>query len=326
MQARHGWCAVLFYIAVSVTGAAAWAQSSYPVRPIRLIVPYPPGGSTDLLGRTVGERLAERLGQQVVIDNRGGASTMIGAEIAARSPADGYTLLVATVTTLAVNRVLTRRLPYDPVRDFEPVSMLAAQPYILALHPGVPANSVSQLVAYAKTVPGKLGMASAGFGTSTHLAGELFMHMTGVKFTHVPYKGTGPAITDTLGGHVSLTFSGVTSVKPHALSGKLRALAVTTAKRSAAVPDVPTVAEAGVPGYETNTWNSLVVPRGTPKAVIDRLNAEVVSILNMPAVRDRLRDQGADPDPGTPQQLLAHVQAEIARFTRLVKAVGIKIE
>jgi len=325
MHAQRLWSTVLLVVTIAAA-MSAMAQSSYPVRPIRLIVPYPPGGSTDLLGRTVGERLAERLGQQVVIDNRGGASTMIGAEIAARSPADGYTLLVATVTTLAVNRVLTRKLPYDPVRDFEPVSMLAAQPYILALNPGVPATSVSQLIAYAKTVPGKLGMASAGFGTSTHLAGELFMHMAGVKFTHVPYKGTGPAITDTLGGHVSLTFSGVTSVKPHALSGKLRALAVTTAKRSAAVPEVPTIAEAGVPGYETSTWNSLVVPRGTPKAIIERLNSEVVTILNTPAVRDRLRDQGADPDPGTPDQLMAHVQAEIGRFTRLVKAIGMKIE
>ena len=311
--------------------AAVWphlamAQAPYPVRPVRLIVPYPPGGSTDLLGRTVGEGLAERLGQQVVVDNRGGASTMIGAEIAARAPADGYTLLVGTVTTLAVNRVMVRKLAYDPLRDFDPVSMLAAQPYVLAVHPAVPATSVAQLIAYGKSAPGKLTMASPGVGSSGHLAGEMFMHMSGAKFTHVPYKGTGPAIIDLLGGHVSMSFSGVTSVKPHAQSGKLRALGVTTAKRSAAMPDTPTIAEAGIPGYETNTWNSLVVPHGTPQAIIQRLNAEVNAVLNRPEVRDRLRDQGADPDPGTPAQLAAHIQSEITRFTRLVKAVGIKIQ
>ncbi len=320
--ARHALCLA----AAIVFPATAVAQSSYPNRPIRLIVPYPPGGSSDLLGRTVAEGLAERLGQQMVVDNRGGASTMIGAEIAARAPADGYTLLVATVTTLAVNRVLVRKLPYDPVRDFEPVSMLAAQPYVLATHPQVPATSIKQLIAYGKSAPGKLTMASPGVGSSGHLAGELFIHMSGAKFTHVPYKGTGPAIIDLLGGHVSMSFSGVTSVKPHAQSGKLRALGVTTAKRSAAVPDIPTIAEAGVPGYETNTWNSLVVPRGTPRAIIERLNSEVVAILNRPEVRDRLRDQGADPDPGTPEQLAAHIQAEIHRFTRLVKAVGITLQ
>jgi len=302
------------------------AQAPYPVRPVRLIVPYPPGGSTDLLGRTVGEGLAERLGQQVVVDNRGGASTMIGAEIAARAPADGYTLLVGTVTTLAVNRVMVRKLAYDPLRDFDPVSMLAAQPYVLAVHPAVPATSVAQLIAYGKSAPGKLTMASPGVGSSGHLAGEMFMHMSGAKFTHVPYKGTGPAIIDLLGGHVSMSFSGVTSVKPHAQSGKLRALGVTTAKRSAAMPDTPTIAEAGIPGYETNTWNSLVVPHGTPQAIVQRLNAEVNAVLNRPEVRDRLRDQGADPDPGTPAQLAAHIQSEITRFTRLVKAVGIKIQ
>lgn len=316
---------VLFVAAASLPVLAA-APASYPNRPIRLIIPYPPGGSTDLLGRTVGERLPERLGQQVVIDNRGGAATVIGAEIAARAPADGYTLLVATVTTLAVNRVLIRKLPYDPARDFDPVSMLAGQPYILAVIPSLPAMNVPQLIQHAKATQGKLTMATAGVGTGSHLAGELFMHMAGVRFVHVPYKGAGPGIIDLLGGHVSLTFSGVTSVKPHALSGKLRALAVTSARRSAAVPDIPTVSESGLAGYETSTWNSLVVPRGTPRAIIERLNTEVIAILNRPDVRDRLRDQGADPDPGTPEQLTAHIRAEIDRFTRLVKAVGLKIE
>ena len=304
----------------------ATAQGSYPMRPVRLIVPYPPGGSTDLLGRTVGERLADAFGQQVVIDNRGGASTVIGAEIAARAPADGYTLLVATVTTLAVNPVLYRKLPYDPVRDFEPVSMLASQPYILAVHPSVPATTVPQFIAHAKAAPNKLTSASAGFATGTYLAGEMFMHLAGVRFTQVPYKGTGPAITDLLGGHVSMTFSGITSVRPHVLSGKLRALGVTTARRSAAAPELPTIAEMGVTGYETNTWNSLVVPRGTPPAIIARLNKEVVAGLNRADVRDRLREQGADPDPGTPEQLRTHVRTEIERFSKLIKAVGLKVQ
>ena len=315
----------LFAAGIALAHLAA-AQAQYPVRPVRLIVPYPPGGSTDLLGRTIGERLAEALGQQVVVDNRGGASTMIGAEIAARAPADGYTLLVATVTTLAVNPMLYRKLAYDPERDFEPVSMLATQPYILAVHPSIPATTVPQLIAYAKSMPNKLTSASAGYATGTYLAGEMFMYLAGVRFTQVPYKGTGPAITDLLGGHVSMTFSGVTSVRPHVLSGKLRALAVTTARRSAAAPEIPTIAEMGVAGYETNTWNSLVVPRGTPPAIVARLNREVNAGLNRADVRDRLREQGADPDPGTPEQLRKHVRAETERFGKLIKAVGLKVQ
>jgi tripartite-type tricarboxylate transporter receptor subunit TctC len=306
--------------------SAASAQQAYPTRPIRLIVPYPPGGPTDIIGRTINDRLGKRLGQQVVVDNRAGAATVIGTDIAAHSPADGYTLLLATITTLAVNPALKARLPYHPERDFAPVSMLASQPYLLVVHPGVPANSVSQLVAYAKTQPGKLSYASAGIGAGAHLAAELLKHMAQIDVVHVPYKGSSPAMTDVMGGRCAYMFAGISAAHPHTLSGKLRALAVSTAKRSTALPEIPTIAESGLAGYHLNTWNSLVVPRGTPAAIIRRLNTEVVGILNEPEVKERLKQQGIDPDPGTPAQLAAHIKSEVARFDSLIKAIGIKVE
>jgi tripartite-type tricarboxylate transporter receptor subunit TctC len=322
----HAGLRVVLAAAGALAAGPAAPQLDYPARPVRLIVPYPPGGSTDFIARVISERLTERLGQPVIVDNRGGAATVIGTELAARAPADGYTLLVGTVTTLAVNPALKSKLPYHPERDFAPVSMLAAQPYLLAAHPSLPATSVPQLVAHAKANPGKLSFASAGLGSSAHLAGEMFNHMAGVTIFHVPYKGTGPAITDLLGGRVALLYAGVAVLRPHAVTGKMRLLAVTTAKRSAAVPDIPTVAESGIAGYETNTWNSLVAPRGTPQSVIERLNAAIVAILNQPELRDRLAQQGAEPDPGTPAQLAAHIKSEIARFTRLIKAIGLSVE
>ena len=302
------------------------AQQTYPTRPIRLIVPYPPGGPNDILGRAINERLGKRLGQQVVVDNRAGAATVIGADIAAHSPADGYTLLMATITTLAVNPALKAKLPYHPERDFAPVSMLAAQPYVLVVHTGVPANSVSQLVAYARTQPGKLSFASAGVGAGAHLAAELFNHMARIDVVHVPYKGSSPAMTDVMGGRCAYMFAGISAAQPHTLSGKLRALAVSTAKRSAALPEIPTIAESGLPGYQMNTWNSLVVPRGTPAAIVQRLNTEVVGVLNEPEVKERFKQQGIDPDPGTPAQLAAYIKSEVARFDSLIKTIGLKVE
>ena len=293
---------------------------------MRLIVPYPPGGSTDFIARPVSERLTERLGQPFVMDNRGGAATVIGAEIAARAPADGYTLLVGTVTTLAVNPALKPKLPYHPVRDFAPVSMLSAQPYILAVNPSVPAASVAQLVAHAKANPGKLSFASAGLGSGAHFAGELFNHMAGVDILHIPYKGTGPAITDVIGGRVAILYAGIATLRPFVGSGKMRVLAVTSARRSPGMPEVPTIAESGLPGYETNTWNSLVAPRGTPRAVIERLNAAIAAILGEPDLRERWAQQGIDAEPGPPARLARHIDAEIARFAGLVKATGLRLE
>ncbi|MEO8441133.1 MAG: tripartite tricarboxylate transporter substrate binding protein [Betaproteobacteria bacterium] len=304
----------------------AHAADSYPSKPIRLIVPYPPGGPTDLIARAVNERLAQRLGQQVVVDNRGGAATVIGAELAARAPADGYTLLVATITTLAVNPALNSKLPYDPERDFAPVSMLAAQPYLLAATVSLPVASVSQLIAYAKANPGKLSFASAGVGAGAHLAGELFKYMAKIDVVHVPYKGSGPAITDLIGGHVAYQFAGISVLMPMAAAGKLRALAVSTGRRSQMAPEVPTIAESGLAGYETSSWNSLVAPRGTPRSTIERLNTDIVAVLNSPEIHDRFRQQGVDADPGTPARLAAHIKTERVRFANLITAIGLKTE
>ena len=315
-----------FAALAAVFFGCAHAADNYPSKPIRLIVPYPPGGPTDLVARALNEPLGQRLGQQVVIDNRGGATTMIGAELAAHAPADGYTLLVATISTLAVNPALHKKLPYDAERDFAAVSMLAAQPYLLVTTIALPATSVSQLVAYAKANPGKLSFASAGVGAGAHLAGELFKYMAKIDVVHVPYKGTGPAITDLIGGHVAYQFAGVSALMPFVASGKLRALAVSTAKRTPMAPDMPTIAESGLAGYETSSWNSLVAPRGTPRSIVERLDTEIVAVLNQPEIRERLRQQGVDADPGTPAQLAAHIKAERARFDKLITAIKLKLD
>lgn len=307
----------------AATASAAPSATLYPVRPIRLIVPYPAAGPNDMLARTFNDPLGKRLGQSVVIDNRGGAATVIGAEIASHAAPDGYTLLLATVSTLAVAPALSTRLPYRP-EDFVPISMLAAQPYALAVHPSVPASTIAQLIAHAKSNPGKLSFASAGVGTSAHLAGEMFKQMAGVNVVHVPYKGGGPALNDLLAGQVAYMFGGISGMAPHGQSGKVRILGVSSAKRSASAPEIPTVAEGGLPGYGTNTWNSLVAPRGTPSAIVTRLNAEVNVVMNLPDVRERLKKQGIDPEPGTPAQLLAHVKSEIVRFAALIKAIGLQ--
>ncbi len=303
---------------------AALAQQAYPSRPIRLIVPYPAAGPNDMLARSINDALGRRLGQQVIIDNRGGAATVIGAEIAAAAAPDGYTLLLATVTTLAVAPALATKRPFDPERDFVPISMLGAQPYLLGLHPSVPASSIQQLIAHAKANPGKLSFASAGVGTSAHLAGEMFKYMAEINVVHVPYKGGGPALNDLMSGQVAYMFGGVSGTIAHRQSGKIRVLAVTSAQRSPAVPDIPTIAESGIPGYATSTWNSLVAPRGTPKAIVDKLNTEANAVLNQPDVKERFTKQGIDAEGGTPAQLQAHVKAEIARFNALIKAIGLK--
>ncbi len=309
---------------MGISAAAGLAQPLYPVRPIRLIVPYPAAGPNDMLARLISDPLGKRLGQQVIIDNRSGAATVIGAEIAAASAPDGYTLLLATVTTLAVAPALATKRPFDPERDFVPISMLGAQPYLLGLHPAVPATTIQQLIAYAKANPGKLSFASAGVGTSAHLAGEMFKYMADIIVVHVPYKGGGPALNDLMSGQVAYMFGGVSGTIPHRQSGKIRVLGVTSAKRSPAVPDIPTIAESGLTGYATSTWNSLVAPRDTAKPIIDKLNAEVNAVLNQPDVKERFTKQGIDVEGGTPAQLQAHVKSEIARFNALIKAIGLK--
>lgn len=315
-----------FLAAAVLVAAPAFAQQDYPARPIRLIVPYPPGGPSDLMGRMTGDVLAKRLAQNVVVDNRGGAATAIGAEIAARSPADGYTLLVSSETTFAVNPALKSKLSYNPERDFAPISRLTTQPYVLAVTLALPVNSVSQLVAYAKANPGKLSFGSAGLGGANHLAGEMFKTVAGIDIVHVPYKGNGPAIVDLIGGQIGLMLGSISSLYPHATAKKLRLLAVASSQRSAAAPEIPTFAEGGVPGYRVNGWNCLVAPRGTPQHVIKRLNAVIVAGFSEPEFVARLRKQSIDPAVGTPDQLAAYMKSEIARYRKLIKAIGLTVE
>jgi tripartite-type tricarboxylate transporter receptor subunit TctC len=311
--------------AVSIA-APATAQPNYPSRPIRLIVPYPPGGPTDIMGRLTSEVLTKRLGQNVVVDNRGGAATAIGAEMAARSPADGYTLLVSSETTFAVTPALKDKLPYHPERDFAPVSLLTTQPYVLAVGPTISAGSVSQLIAYAKQNPGKLTYGSAGTGSANHLAGEMFKHAAGIDILHVPYKGNGPAITDLVGGQIALMLGSISSLQPHAATKKLRLVAVASAKRSPNAPEIPTFSESGMPGYQVSGWNCIVAPRGTPQPIVKRLNADVVAGFNQPDVLERLKKQSIDPAAGTPEQLAAHIKSEFARYSRIIKAVGLTVD
>jgi len=317
---------VAFLAAVCFFSASSFAQQDYPNRPIRMIVPYPPGGPTDIMGRLTSEVLAKRLGQNVVVDNRGGAATAIGAEMAARSPADGYTLLVSSETTFAVTPALRNKLPYHPERDFAPVSQLTTQPYVLAVSPSLPVNSVSQLVAHAKANPGKLSYGSAGTGGANHLAGEMFRHVAAIDIVHVPYKGNGPAIIDLIGGQIALMLGSISSLYPHATAKKLRLLAVASAKRSAAAPEIPTFAEGGMAGYQVSGWNCLVTPRGTPQHVIKRLNAEIVAGFNQPDIVEWLKKQSIEPVAGTPEQLAAHMKSELARYHKLIKAVGLTVE
>ena len=308
----------------ALLSAYASAQT-YPTRPIRLIVPFGPG-TTDLIARMVNVPLGERLGQPIVVDNRAGASTVLGAEIAARAPADGHTLFIATVSTLVVVPLTRSKLPFDAERDFAPVSMIAAQPYLMATYPLLPATTLAQFIAHARANPGKLTYGSSGVAGSAHLAGEMLKHLAGLDVVHVPYKGGLQVVTDTMSGRLDFLFATIATVKPFGVSGKLRVLAVSTATRSAAMPEVPTIAESGIPGYQTNSWNSLVVPRGTAAGIINRLNVELRSILGSAEMRERFLQQGIEPNPGSPEDLTRFVTEERVRFTRLIKATGIKAE
>ena len=308
------------------SAAPAFAQENYPNRPIRLIVPYPPGGPTDIMGRLTSEVLSKRLSQNVVVDNRGGAATAIGAEMAARAPADGYTLLVSSETTFAVTPAIKEKLPYDPQRDFAPIALLTTQPYVLAVSPSLPASTVAQLIAHAKANPGKLSYGSAGTGGGAHLAGEMFKQAAGIDMIHVPYKGNGPAIIDLIGGQIAMMLGSISSLYPHATAKKLRLLAVASGKRSPGAPDLPTFAEAGMPGFQVFGWNAVVAPRGTPQPIVRRVNAEIVAGFNQPDVLERLRKQSIDTAAGTPEQLAGYINSELARYRKLVKAVGLTIE
>ena len=298
----------------------------FPTRPIRLLVPSTPGGSVDTLARAIGTRLAEKFSQQVVIDNRAGAGGVIAGELTAKAPPDGYTLMLGTVAALASNVSLKKSIPYDPLRDFAPVTLAATQNLILIVTPALPVKNVKDLIALAKSKPGQLTFASAGSGAGGHLSGELFKLLAGIDILHIPYKGMAPAMVDVISGQVSLSFPSIITALPQVKSGKVRALAVTGAKRSQAAPDVITMQEAGVTGYESATWYGVVAPVATPRAIITRLNNEIVAILKQPELRDRLAAEGAEPLGSTPEEFGRHLKSEIAKWARVAKAAGLRAD
>ena len=314
--------------AAGLLPAAAMAQpdANWPSKPIKWVVPFPPGGAMDVIARTLGEKAGRTLGQPFVIEIRPGAGGNIGADAVAKSPADGYTIMITSIG-MATNKALYPRLSYDPVKDFAPISLLAIVPNVLVVNTAKTTDkSVADVIAHAKRDPGKLTYASAGNGTSIHLAGEVFASMAGLNLLHVPYKGSGPAVTDMLGGQVDLMFDSITSARPHILSGKLRALGVTSAKRSATLPDVPTIAEAGVPGYEVSPWFAVFAPAGTPAAIVNKINAALIDAMKQPDTVAKFETIGAEPIGTTPQQLATHLDKELARWGALIKERNIRMD
>lgn len=304
--------------ALLFVGAAAAAAQPYPTRPIRLIVPFAPGGGNDIVGRILAEALTPALGQTVIVENRAGAGGVLGVDIAAKATPDGYTMLMANIA-LAFNAALYKKLPHDVVRDFAPVSLLAEQPNILVAHPSLAAQTLKDFIALARSAPGKLTYGSAGLGSGTHLAMELLLLTNKLELVHVPYKGTGPALVAVIGNEVSTFLSTFASALPHVKAGRLRTLGVTSARRSPALPDAPTIAEGGMPGYDYTTWYGLVVPTGTPRAAIEKLHAATVSVLNSPEVKQRYASQGMDPTPSTPGALSARLKSEIGKWGKVVR-------
>jgi tripartite-type tricarboxylate transporter receptor subunit TctC len=301
------------------------AQTGYPSKPVRFIVPSSAGGGTDIIARAIAQKLSEALGQQFVVENKPGAGQMIGLEAAARAPADGHTL-VMSASTLAINPVMYKKVPYDPLRDFAPITQAASLPNVLVVHPSLPVKSVAELIALAKREPGKIAYASAGVGTSPQMSVELLKSLAGIDLLHVPYKGTTPGVVDLLAGQVGVMTPNVLTALPHIKAGKLRALAVTSGKRSEALPDVPTIAEAGVAGYESVQWYGVLAPAGTARAIVERLHAEIVRALRAGDVRERLAADGAEPVGSSPEEFAAFIRAEIVKWAKVAKAAGIQPE
>lgn len=318
--------ALSFAAALAILAPHAAAADAYPAKPLRFVVAFPPGGGTDIIARSIAQKLAERIAQQVVVDNRPGAGGNIGTDMVAKSAPDGYTLLMGSAGPLAINASLFGKMPFDPIKDLAPVTLAASTPNVLVVHPSLKAATVNDLIALAKARPGEINFASSGHGTPAHLAGELFNSMAGVKMVHVPYKGAAPALSDLLGGQVQLMFSTMPPALPHVKDGKLRALAVTSAKRSPAAPGLPTVDEIALQGFEANTWHGVVVPARTPSAIVARLNREIVAILHLPDVVERLSGQGAEPVGSTPREFAAYIRAETLKWARVVRESGAKAE
>ncbi len=323
MRVCRGWRP---WLVVSLLALACQAAAQdYPTRPIRMIVPYPPGGGTDVIARILQEPLAAELGQPIVIENKGGAAGNVGTDVAAKAPPDGYTILF-TLSSHTINPKLYDKLPFDAERDFVPITLATLVPQILVAHPSVPANNVKELIALAKANPGKLNYASVGTGSPGHIAGELFKLRTGVDIVHVPYKGGGPAVTDTIGGQVQLLFVTMPAAWQHVKSGRLKALAVTSAKRAVTAPEVPTIAESGVPDYVVDSWYGAVAPAKTPPAVVARLNAAFAKVLENPQIKEKLLAQGAEAAPGSPADFDRRIKDELAKWEVVIKSAGIKPE
>jgi len=312
-------------LALASFAALAHAQA-WPSKPIKWIVPFAPGGTTDILARTVAEKLAPVLGQPVVIENKPGAGGGVGAEFTAKAAPDGYTIMGGTISTHAINASLYNKLPYDPVKDFVAITLIARVPNMLVVNPAIPASNVKELIALLKANPGKYSFASSGNGTSQHLSGELFKSMAGLEMQHIPYKGSPPALQDVMGGQVAMTFDNITTAWPLAKAGKLRALAVTTATRSAIAPDVPTLAESGLPGFEVGSWQGVFAPAGTPPEIVKRLNVEIVKILNLPDVKEKLTGLGAEPVGNSSEEFSAMVKAEVVKWADVVKKSGARVD
>ena len=311
---------------IAALGIAPALAQNYPGKPIRIVIAQAPGSATDVISRVVANRLQESLGQPIIVEARPGAGGALGTEAAARSAPDGYTLFMANNSTHGSNPALYAKLPYDAVKDFAPITLVARVPYVLVVEPSLPAASVRELIDLAKSKPGKMNYASAGNGSTHHFCGELLKSMSAVDIQHVPYKGSPPAIAGLLGGEVSLMFANLTDIGSQLRSGKVKALAVTTAKRAGLLPEVPTLAEAGLPGFEIESWFGLLAPAGTPAAIVSRLNAETVKVLGRADVQQTLGSQGLELAPGTPEQFAAHIRSEIAKFSKIAKSAGIKAE
>jgi tripartite-type tricarboxylate transporter receptor subunit TctC len=313
-------------LAILLCAATSALAQTYPAKPLKMIVPYPPGGGNDTLGRLFAAKLADRLGQPVVVENRPGAGTLIGTEAAAKSPPDGYTILLSSIATHALSPNLYSKVPYDPVRDFAPVTLLGIAPTVLVVRSDLPARDLAEFVAAAKAKPGGFTYASGGNGTPPHINGEVFKAVAGVDLLHVPFKGGGPALVDLMAGRVDVMLDTAASAMPHVRSGKLRALAITGPKRSPEYPDLPTFAEAGLAQYDTNAWYSVHAPAGTPPEVVRRLNAELVASLKEPDVQARFKQLSTDPVGNTPEEFAAFVRAELDKYARVIKSAGIRLD
>ena len=315
-------CAIVVAV---IASAAASAQTPYPTRPVRIVVPSSAGGGTDIIARIIAPKLSERLTQQVVVENRAGAGTMIGGEAVARAAPDGYTLLMG-ISTLAINPAMYRKVPYNALTDFAPITLVLSAPNLLVVHPSLPVKTVKELISFAEARPGQLNFASAGTGTNPHLTMELFLSMARLKMVHIPYKGSAPAIIDLLAGQVVVMTATMLTGIPHVRSGRLRALGVTSMRRTGVAPDVPTITESGVPGYEAVQWYGVLAPAATPKEIVARLNRDITAILQMPEVKERFAADGGDPGGNTPEEFARYIRSETEKWAQVVKTAGIKPE